>query len=334
MRQFINNILRFSLSILIPLLILLIGYFNYDPFKVLYNYSNYSYPYVIPNRDYVSTEMFIKNHNKYKYNSFIFGSSRTLAFHPQTWKKYLKPTDSPFMFDASGESIYGIYTKIKYLDSIHTPINNAIILICRDVTFRDSVNPSGHLFIKHTATSLEGKIAFQFTFVKAYLSPRFLYSFYMYTFSKNFKPYMAGYIENRKITYDSITNMVRIIDQENEITHYPDKYYKEHENVFYKRQNEITDSIARINPTQIMMLKEINKILQKNNTNVKVIISPLYEQIKFNPEDIKVLKSIFHNDLYDFSGKNYFTDSKYNYYENSHYRPLVGDSILQFIYNH
>jgi hypothetical protein len=95
---------------------------------------------------------------------------------------------------------------------------------------------------------------------------------------------------------------------------------------------EKTDSIQRINKKQIFMLKEVKHILEKNNTNYKVVLSPLYEQIKFNNSDLLLLENEFGNNLYDFSGKNSFTDVKTNYYETSHFRPNVGDSILKIIY--
>lgn len=332
MKKFILNILRFILIGSTPIFLFLIGYLIYDPFKVLYDYSNYSYPHVNLNRDYISTEMFINNYEKYNYNSFVFGSSRTLAFKPSSWKEYLRPNDSPYMFDASAESIYGIYTKLKYLDSIHAKIDNALIIICRDASFNNTANHKGHLFIKDPHTSRENRLFFQFSFFKAYLSPKFLLSFYTYTFTKRVQPFMNGFIEDRKIGYDSITNELSIIDQENEVMKDPTQYYLKRENLFYKRQNETIDTVDRIDSKYMFMLKEIKSILLKHKTKYKVIISPLYEQIKINPKDLEILKSIFSPDFYDFSGKNSFTESKFNYYETSHFRPIVGDSILKIIY--
>ena len=136
--KFILQGLKFSLIGLILIIIIIINYVWLDPFKVLYNYSNFSYSHVVPNRDYISTEIFKRNKNIYKYNSFVFGSSRTLAFSPSSWKKYLAEKDSPFMFDASKESIYGIYTKIKYLDSLNWRLDNVLVVLCRDCSFYTS----------------------------------------------------------------------------------------------------------------------------------------------------------------------------------------------------
>ncbi|MCC6252369.1 MAG: hypothetical protein IT238_07910 [Bacteroidia bacterium] len=332
MKQFITKLTYFSLIGIIAILLIFASYLYFDPFKVLRHYDDYSYPYVIPNRDYISTSMFINNYKKNNYNSFVFGSSRTLAFKPNSWRKFLSVKDSPFMFDASGESIYGIYTKLKYLDSMNVEIKNALIILCRDFSFLQTGNHTGHLFVKHPATSGENNLLFQFEFFKAYTSLKFLFNFYSYKILGNYKPFMSGYIENRKITYDTLTNEFTIIDQETELTQNPTEYYSKRKELFYARMGEKTDSIQRINKKQIFMLKEIKRILEKNNTNYKVVLSPLYEQIKFNPTDLNILKNEFGNDLYDFSGKNSFTDNITNYYEISHFRPNVGDSILKIIY--
>jgi hypothetical protein len=332
MRTFIKRVLYFFLIGLIGISIPLASYIYMDPFKVLYEYKDYSYPDVIPNRDYISTEMFNKNFHKYRYNSFIFGSSRTLAFKPESWKKFLKKSDSPFMFDASAESIYGIYKKIKYLDSLKVQINNALIILCRDASFINSGNQEGHLFVKHPATSGGSKLNFHKIFLNAYLDPHFLYNFYVFKFSHKYKTTMKGYIEFRKITYDTITNKICIIDQEKELALSPAQYYNKRANIFYPRIKERNDSIQRITLKQVFMLKEIIRIFKKNNTNYKVILSPLYEQIKFNKADFTILKDVFGEYLYDFTGNNRFTESKTNYYESSHYNTEVGDSILSIIY--
>lgn len=332
MRQFIINLTYFSLFGIIPLLFLFFTYLYFDPFKVIKHYNDYSYSNVIPNKDYISTTMFINNYKKYRYNSFIFGSSRTLAFKPNSWRNYLSTEDSPFIFDASGESVYGIYTKLKYLDSNSIPIHNALILFCRDCSFNNSRNHSGHLFVKHYATSCDNFLSFHSNFFLAFLSPKFLFNYFSFIILGNYKPFMSGYIENRKITYDTITNEVNIIDQENEIIQNPTGYYEKRNDLFYRRVSEKTDTIQRINEKQIIMIKEIKRILEKNNTNYKIVLSPLYEQIKFNHSDFKILKDEFGNNLYDFSGKNSFTDNKFNYYETSHFRPNVGDSIFKIIY--
>ncbi len=333
MNRFVKRLFYFTFIGLIPIIGILSSYLYFDPFKVLKNYNDYSYPFVIPNRDYISTTMFIKNHKKYNYNSFVFGSSRTLAFRPTSWEKYLRIDDIPFMFDASGESIYGIYTKLNYLDSTKVKIDNVLIILCRDISFKNSENQSEHLFIKHPITSGESNLSFQLVFLKAYLSPKFLYNFFGYKIIGHYQPFMSGYIENRKINFDSITNEINIIDQETELNQNPTEYYLKRKNLFYLRNEEKIDTVQRISNKQVSMLNEIKRILEKNNSTYKIVLSPLYEQIKFSNSDIRILRNIFGNCLFDFSGKNKYTIPISNYYETSHYRSHVGDSILNTIYN-
>ena len=329
----LKKIFHFTSISLIPLILFILFYTYYDPFKVLRDYKNYSSSEVVLNRDYVSTTMFLKNHKKNNYNSFIFGSSRTLAFRTKVWSKYLTKKDKIFVFDASSESIYGIYTKLKYLDSKKIKITNAIIVICRDRTFEYDKNHEGHLFIKHPEISGESKLHFQFEFLKDYFTPKFLFSFYLHKIIKEYKPFMFGYIVNVKTIYDTLTNEINLDIPEKEIKQNPIRYYLEKKDVFYRRKGEHLDSIERINQEQLFMLNEVKRILIKNKTNYKVIISPLYEQIKFSKKDVTILKTIFGHNLYDFSGKNQFTEPVNNYYENSHFRPKVGDSIFEIIYN-
>ena len=332
MIKFIKKLIYFCLIGIIPILVLLSSYLYFDPFKVVNLYNDYSNPFVMPNRDFVSTTMFINNYKKNKYNSFIFGSSRTMAFKPKSWRKYLSKNDSPFLFDASSESIYGIYTKLKYLDSRNIEIKNALIILCRSASFNFEENQKGHLFIKHPATSQESNFSFQLEFFNAYSNPKFLFSFYSYKILGTYKPFMSDYIENRKITFDTITNEINEIDQENEITQNPKEYFSKRKEMFYERVGEKTDSVKRITKKQLFMIEGIKRILEKNKTRYRVVLSPLYEQIKFNPADLIILKNEFGNNLYDFSGKNSFTDNKMNFYETSHYRPSVGDSIFKIIY--
>jgi hypothetical protein len=236
------------------------------------------------------------------------------------------------MFDASSESVYGIDIKLKYLDSMHVPLENVIIVLCRDENFKETENTSEHLYIKHPLLSGQNWLAFQSTFFKAYSSPKFLRHFYEYTITKKYKPSMTGFIEYRRMQYDTITNRQRILDQEEEITSNQAGYYEKRKKIFYDRPHEQTDSVQRIQNKHLVMLQNIKNILEKNKTNYKIILSPLYEQVRFNQKDLAILVKLFPGHVYDFTGKNGFTDKITNYYETSHYRPSVGDSILKIVY--
>ena len=100
---------KFLLFIL-PFIISILPFFIFDPFRILYRYDNYfEGNFVMPNRDYVSSEVFLKNKSTYSYDSFIFGSSRTMGFKTKSWKQYFPNSVSPFVFDGLNESM--AYTK-------------------------------------------------------------------------------------------------------------------------------------------------------------------------------------------------------------------------------
>lgn len=334
MTNFILKTIKFSLIGLCLIVVVLGSYFILDPFRVLYSYNTYSNLHVVTNRDFVSTEMFIKNYDKYHYNSFIFGSSRTMAYNPKTWKRYLASNDQPFVFDASGESVYGINLKVKFLDENNYKIKNALVILCRDYSFHDTTNNDSHINIHPPKLTKESSISFQLVFLKSYFSPAFLTSFLTYKITGNYYEWlMKGFIEHRTVNIDRIDNYCQILEQEKEITETPDDYYKIREQLFYKRPDvERMDSVKQIFPAQAKMLKEIAAIFKKQGTDYKVIVGPLYDQIKLNKHDFNALKEIFGDNVFDFTGKNKFTENIRNYYETSHYRPVVGDSIFKIIY--
>lgn len=84
---------------------------------------------------------------------------------------------------------------------------------------------------------------------------------------------------------------------------------------------------------QHLMLLKISNIFSKHKTNVKIVVSPLYDEIKLNPKDLDILSFYFgEKNIYDFSGPSHFSSNIGNYYENSHYRTTVGREILNAIY--
>ena len=111
-------------------------------------------------------------------------------------------------------------------------------------------------------------------------------------------------------------------------------YYKNRSNIFYERNNLQSFHPPVIEQKQLLLLKEIKAIFNSQKTNYKIIIMPLYDQIKLNDKDIKKLNNIFgESNIYDFSGINEYTKDMTNYYEDSHFKNNVGHNILNTIYN-
>ncbi len=319
-----------------PLLLLIGVYCLLDPFKVVHSYTNY-YPdnnnFVTINKDYVGVEIIKKQLNKYKYDSFIFGSSRSMFFEAKSWKKYIS-SDKIFHFDASGESLHGLSAKIRFMENENIPIKNAVIVLDVEVLKKIDDYPD-YLYIKHPLLTGSSWLYFHYKHFESFSTFKFIKSYLDYYATHTYKPYMKDFIMNKRaMIYDSIKNEFYFKEIEGWIEKDPKGYYTYMKDVFYVRDSiQKTDSQVIVNETQMQMLNSIKDVLSRNRTNYKLIISPLYNEIKMNPKDIIILKTIFDSkNVFDFSGKSEITKVQSNYYENSHYRPNVAKLLLDSIY--
>ncbi len=82
------------------------------------------------------------------------------------------------------------------------------------------------------------------------------------------------------------------------------------------------------------LLRNMKKIFDQQHTQYRIVISPLYDQVKLSSRDVTVLQNIFGSEnVFDFSGINTITADMHNYYEGSHYRPHVARQIMDSIYH-
>lgn len=324
---------RLALFLLIPLIIiiiLIIGYLVTDPFRVLYKYDSYSIAEINLNRDYISTETLLSNYEKEGYNSFILGSSRAMGYNPASWKTHLGLEASTYSYDAYNETLFGIYRKLLLLEALNIPIDNVLLLIDNEEHFFLTYEDDGScLYKKHPlilGNTAYNRIDFQLSNVFGYLSPKFFIPYYTYLLTGKTNKLIGN--DEIDIKYpENWMNSPLLEKRTREDSSYFDA------KTFYKRESKSQIQKALIDDAQREMLVEIKRIFDANNTDYKIIINPLYNQIKLNPSDLYSLEEIFgKKNVYDFSGINQFTDSKYNYYEKSHFRPVVGDSIMNIIY--
>jgi hypothetical protein len=328
-RKFAVKLFIFTL----PLSLVLASYVVFDPFKVLYKHADYYEDFFVNiNRDYVSSRTFVKQYQTHHYNSFIFGSSRTLGFKTKDWRTHLDKGASPYVFDASSESITGIYNKIKFLDKKNIQIKHVLIVLCTDYTFAKEQDAGGVQLVKDPEVEGDYRyLNFQQTFLSAYMHDYFYIRYLKYKLlHKRSEGKWMDFIE---LKADSVTNDMYLIFQERKLKSDSIAYYKEKDSMFYQRGAIEVRLPEQINADMLNKLHEIRNIFDKQKTDYKLIINPLYDQKKFNEKDLKTLTSIFGKEhLYDYSGINEFTASKSNYYEWSHFKPFVGKNIMDQIY--
>lgn len=329
MNLFIKNIVLFTL----PILIVLAALFSIDFFKIFeFKHDYYTDNFIGVNRGMITTKTYNYLKNSEKYDSFIFGSSRSNAYHCNEWSKHLNDSAKPFHFDASNESIWGISKKIEYIDSLGEPIKNALLIIDRE-TLSATEMANGHLFISMPCISKKSKIDYYATFLRASINFRFLVSVLDYSIFKRHRKYMLSYIDISKDsslfkTCDLIYGSEKLLKKDS-IAYYKKMIEK---NVFYDRSKK-KDTKLTIPQLEVKQLQSIRAIFKKLNTNYKIVISPLYDQIPLENDQLQLFHDIFGKEnVFNFSGSNKNTEPLTNYYESSHYKPFVANKIMREIY--
>ena len=331
MVKFIRN----SIFFLIPLVLLgsipISTFYIMDPFKILHHQDEFTNSIVDYDVDYVNTERYLNLPDNY--DSFIFGSSRSAyGFLISDWKTHLPASAKPFPYSAGNESIFGIVGKIKLIDELGGKMDNVLIVIDTELTLQKLINSHGHLVIKHPRVSHESRSAFISEYLKDYIFTGFFIRYLDYKIFGKKRAYMDGYLmlDNNEIGKKFIP--FDALKLEEQINADKNKYYKEKEEIFYERPKEEQISKRLIYSSVTKLLTQIKEIFDKHNTKYKIVISPMYTQVKMNSADLKILNKIFENNVYDYSGKNAITEDKYNFYESMHFRKDIGKQIMEEIY--
>lgn len=339
MKKFIQSLFLFSIPIIV-----VVGAFIYmDLFEVIWHYDNYysTNNYVGVNRGYVTTMVYKHNKDKYKFDSFIFGNSRSLAYIGAEWKDFLPNSSVCYHYDESSGSVSGVYHKIKFINDHDGELKNALLVI--DPELLSNYDLDGHLFIiPPQIVDYKNVITFYKEHLLAFTNLRFLRAYIDYRISKKYKKYMGSFIheyvnsENKgdhSHNYiDPINNDAYRFEQDSLIR--IGKYYTEERTAVFKNMQH-PDSIypAFIDEKRAKLLQQIKTLFNKHNTNYRIVISPLYNQIQINPKDLQFLNRTFGKEnVFNFSGKNKWNLDYHNYYEQSHYRPTVANEVMKIIY--
>ena len=319
-----------ALLLALPPLGLAVSYVVADPFWVLYHYPHFSGTLLtVPNRDYISTQMYLNNNPQRRYRSFIFGDSRTMAFRVRDWAAYTGDPAS-FHFDASSESLYGVWKKLAFLEQRGVLLRH-VLLVVDPYLLRQTQDIHSHLMRKDPRVTGEWPVGFQLTFFKAYLTNHFYVKYWKRRLTGRYTPDMATMLEGRRVCYDPVTNDLGLPDAEAEIRSDSVGYYARR--IFPARPARPVVSPAVIGAAQEAQLRAVQGILRRSGASYRIVISPVYTQEAMHSADVAVLKHMFGAQfVYDFSGINRYTQPLGNHYEEYHFRPLVGRQLLKIIY--
>lgn len=328
-------LIRVILSVGIPILVLLAIFTITDPFKTLrpfsLQYFNES------NRDYLSSELFLKNDPVYHYNSFVFGSSRCCGFNTYQWKHYLPAGASQYMFQAWGETLTGIEQKIDYLDKNGNSINNAIVMFDIPGTFDKKQSPKEVLSIHHYRFSGQSKLAFEtFLFGGFALKPSQWYSAIKSYCSPTIKAFPADTVSNDWWA-NNRTLDIGIQPPKDSLKSCSEKtrsvFFKEIEG---KTDLDLKESKPCITSTYYRQLTHMKAVFDKHQTDYRIVISPAYcyNHPRINADDLRILQEIFGKEnVFDYSGKNEITTDYYNFSDPNHFGLNVGWQIIEDLYH-
>ncbi|MDR2841318.1 MAG: hypothetical protein LBV75_08710 [Paludibacter sp.] len=312
-------IIKFILAVVIPGIFLLTIYIIIDPFCVLRSYSPDYYSNTA--REHVSTEMFIYNNPKYKFNSFIFGSSRCCFVNSYVWKDLLEKntsqtdTISQFVFQGWIEDLVGIHQKMQFLERNNVLCNNALILIDVPSSFDTTLNSVK--IQKHYLLSGMPKWKYQLSFVQRSI----------------LKPYATILKVKRSSNLDTITNDWRK-DNRLSLERPPRRTEQDADRFLVRRPDTEEISKPLITPNFEAIFRDMKRFFDVHHTNYRLVITPTYYKIRINPADWKLLCDIFGSEnIFDYSGNSRWANDMYNFDDVLHFDHPVGWDILHDIYD-
>ena len=331
-RRFFVRLLVFSL----PMLCVIACYVALDPFKVVWHYERYfedntAHPAL--NMGNVSTENFAGRNPRKHYNAFIFGNSRSQYWRTDDWKRHIGRDNRCYHYYGNGESLGGMERYVRFVNASGNRIDHALLVVDADL-LGQTKSHSGHLFCTPPRVAgLGGAIRFHADNFTAFLNPAFARAFLDLLFTGRMKDYMLEQsLIEQPVVYHPDANEVedRMFDQS--ISH--GTYYTE-ARLSRFRGVQHPDSISPpvLREENIRLLQSIARIFRQHGTSCRIAISPLYNQIRFNPSDLRVLHELFGEaNVFDFSGTSHITSDLHNYYEPSHYLPAVARQLMDSIY--
>lgn len=312
----------------LPFWTMIVLYFYDDPFMVLRNYKSYD-SNVMLNEGYVGWCIYKNNRDSIPFNSFLLGNSCTMAFPCNEWEKYLHGGRAVRLF-GNAESMMAVYRKLLALEKEHADIKNVLLILDRGslsktklLTGFGNTLPAEVIGVSPISTQLE--------LLQAFVAPKFLFPYLQYRlFGKlgsSGRMFTSFRHLRNPINNDAINPREKMIEEEGE------DYWKNRPKEFPVRSEHEKIAPPVIFAAQKDLLNQIAEVLKRNGTSLKLVVGPDYCQEVLNPKDVEILQQIFGKEcIFDFTGINEYTIDVHNYYEEGHYRPILGRKLLHRIY--
>jgi hypothetical protein len=246
-----------------------------------------------------------------RFDSFIFGNSRANNISPKNFTNG-KYYNLYYSLGVPSEHL----TDIKLL--LRRGVNIKNILLCLDFSSY-SVSEEGRNADMMRLPYTDDKMKLLRTYIKyAFPIPDEKFKSQYYTFPPT--PFYIRMFETGQAENTAVEKYI----EENKQAHISDpKFLTPHRYwVFF-----MDDAISRID--------SIKNICREHKINLVVVMNPIHK-VTYQATNLNnyctFLKRVSEiSDFYDFSGINRVTANNYFYYETSHFRPLIGDAMTNFI---
>ena len=318
------------ISVLGPVTVLpIIVYIIVDPLYVIWNY------------DYTKVDETNAAYKAYKimtkdggipYNSFIVGASCSQMWSWQDWETHLDITARAFHLNQSSDGVAWSLERLQYVYRNVEEVKNVLLIIDEKWLEKTKTSEEFHARSPWQMIGVKDFIPFHVSAFKYFFSNSGITHFFHIGDEYKLSPHnLPSYYDERAEPHYIGKDWAIVCD--------PNYYYTNLalQNVerFTLYQRDGIEKIAKpvISNECRQQLEHIHQLFIDGHTDYKIVISPLYNQIKLNPADKAILDSIFgERNVFDYSGINNYTNEKTNYYEALHYRPHVATAIMKEIY--
>lgn len=308
-----------------PLLITLVFFVGDDPFGIFYNNNAIAEG----SGDVAVTREFMEGRYEKKFNSFVFGNSRTKAFFPKDLSNYFKDT-AILCFGAPGESVLNIRKKLELITGNHLKVKNAIVLL-DEGTLQNTDNEhafyKGPVYNHSPLTSNMSYFQFYSNYIQYYYSDLFFLKHILFRVSGKYIDWMANAFKDpgredlyRGKNYPSLEDSLI------------ENNFAEYKRVFHPNYSDNSKDVTDIDQRDIAHLATIKEIFIRENTNYKIVVPPAFHKKKTSENVQKRLAQLFGSHVYDFTGINKITSDSTLNYENLHFTRRAALLILDSIY--
>lgn len=327
-----------TLLALLPALLVVALYLVKDPFHVVRPYKGQVYNpgdtiTLTINWGYITVESYKYFDPQEHFDSFIFGSSLSGYYFIKDWQRHLPADARPFHFNASRETLYGMFNKLRYLWRRGVNIKHALLIIEDEMLMRQPMDDDV-LFVQHPQTAPNVSWwkfhqlyfnAYRHPEVVAYLlcpeamTQRVLDEGYATTdLSDRIEPINESYYR----WADSVINVN------------PDAFYTPQHIAHYQLPLKELPCQPKITPHVNNMLRDIAGLLEKMGTDYQVIIPPHYGYEAISSDDLYAMELVFGPErVHDFSHDPQLGSDLHYYYDDGHLISRECGRLIDSAYN-